>query len=58
MTSRANDDPQPASKIVLYHTENCVNVVDAGVLDLGKNKMLFKMLLQDTWEEAAHPALA
>jgi len=41
-------------------TEYYAHVVDAGELelDLGENKMLFKMLLQDTWEAAVRPALA
>lgn len=60
MTSRANNNPQPASEIVLYQTEYYDNVVDAGELelDLAENKMLFKMLLQDTWEENIALSLA
>jgi len=57
---KGNDDTEYKRQLFDVLTEYYAHVVDAGELelDLGENKMLFKMLLQDTWEAAVRPALA
>ena len=56
---KGNDDTEYKRRLFDVLTEYYENVVDAGELelDLGENRMLFKMLLQDTWQEQIKPSL-
>jgi type III restriction enzyme len=57
---KGNDDTEYKRQLFDVLTEYYEHVVDAGELelDLGENKMLFRMVLQDTWEADVRPALA
>jgi len=56
---KGNDDTEYKRQLFDVLTEYYENVTDAGELelDLGENRMLFKMLLQDTWQEQIRPAV-
>jgi len=57
---KGNDDTEYKHQLFDVLTEYYENVVDAGELelDLDENRVLFRMLLQDTWEEEIRPSLS
>jgi len=56
---KGNDDTEYKRQLFDVLTEYHKHVVDAGELelDIDENRLLFKMLLQDTWQEDVQPAL-
>ena len=56
---KGNDDTEHKRQLFEVLTEYHERVVDAGKLeiDLEENRLLFKMLLQNTWQVEVRPTL-